>query len=155
MTTWASGGTSSGSPVMREILSDEIDVEGSPFRISHEGLHGKADTAGICERPRSADLEAEPVAKVHSGRLAEVHLGNLSSHLTVEVNVDSPPDTDVAGEQRGRALDDPALVDKVKALQQPVVGHLALQLLECPAAPGGEIPELVGESPAEGARTPV
>ena len=48
-----------------EILADEIDVEGGPLRIPHEGpLHGKAGTAGICERPRSADLETEPVAKV-------------------------------------------------------------------------------------------
>ena len=135
-----------------EILSDEIDVEGGPLRIPHEGLHGKADTAGIRERPRRADLEAEPVAKVQGGRLAEVRHGNLPSHLTVEVNVDSPPDTDVTSEQRGRAFDDPALVGEVEALQQPVVRHLPLQLLERPAAPGSEIPELVGESPAEGAR---
>jgi hypothetical protein len=62
---------------------------------------------------------------------------------------------DVTGEQRGRAFDDPALVDEVEALQQPVVRHLPLELLERPAAPGGEIPELVGESPAEGARASV
>jgi hypothetical protein len=47
-----------------EILSDEIGVEGGPLRVSHEGLHGKADTAGTCERPWRADLEAEPVADV-------------------------------------------------------------------------------------------
>ena len=35
--------------------------------------------------------------------------------------------------------------------QQPVIRHLPLELLERPAAPGGENPELVGESPAEGA----
>jgi len=34
-----------------EIFSDEVDVEGGPLRIPHEGLHGKADTAGIRERP--------------------------------------------------------------------------------------------------------
>jgi hypothetical protein len=135
--------------------SYEIDVEGRPLRIPHEGLHGKADTAGICERPRSADLETEPVAKIQGGRLAEVRLGNLPSHVAVQVNVDSPPAADVAGEQRGRAFDDPALVDEVEALRQPVVGHLPLQLLERPAAPGGEIPELVCQSPAEGARAPV
>ena len=97
-----------------EILSDEIDVEGGPLRIPHEGLHGKADTAGIRERPRRADLETEPVAKVQGGRLAEVRHGNLPSHLAVEVNVDSPPDADFTGEQRGRAFDDPALVDEVE-----------------------------------------
>jgi hypothetical protein len=62
---------------------------------------------------------------------------------------------DVTGEQRGRAFDDPALVDEVEALQQPVVRHLPLELRERPAARGGEIPELVGESPAEGARATV
>ena len=40
---------------------------------------------------------------------------------------------------------------EVEALQQPVIRHLPLELLERPAAPGGENPELVGESPAEGA----
>jgi hypothetical protein len=54
---------------------------------------------------------------------------------------------DVTGEQRGRAFDDPALVDEVEALQQPVVRHLPLELRERPAARSGEIPELVGESP--------
>ena len=134
-----------------EILADEIDVECSPLRIPHEGLHGKADTTSIHERPRRADLEAEPVAKAQGGRLAEVRHGNLPSHLAVEVNVESPPDPDVTGEQRGRTFDDPALVDEVEALQQPVIRHLPLELLERPAAPGGENPELVGESPAEGA----
>ena len=102
-----------------EILSDEIDVKGGPLCIPHEVLHGKADTAGTCERPWRADLEAEPVADVHSGRPAQVRLGDLPSHVAVEVNVDSPPDADVAGKQRGRAFDDPALIDKVEALQQP------------------------------------
>ena len=73
-----------------EILSDEVDVEGCPLRIPHEGLHGKADTAGTCERPWRADLETEPVADVQGGRLAQVRLGNLPSHVAVEVNVDSP-----------------------------------------------------------------
>ena len=92
-----------------EVLADEIDVECGPLRIPHEGLHGKADTTGIHERPRRADLEAEPVAKVQGGRLAEVRHGNLPSHLAVEVNVESPPDPDVTGERRGRTFDDPAL----------------------------------------------
>ena len=82
-----------------EILSDEIDVKGRPLRIPHEGLQGKADTAGICERPRSADLETDPVAKVEGGRLVEVRSGNLPSHLAVEVNVDRPLDAVVAGQQ--------------------------------------------------------
>ena len=42
-----------------------------------------------------------------------------------------------------------------EALQQPVVRHLPLELLERPAALGGENPELVGESPPEGARASV
>ena len=73
-----------------EILSEEINVKGCPFRISHEDPHGEAGTAGICQRPWRADLEAEPVANVQGGRLAQVGLGNLPSHLAVEVDVDSP-----------------------------------------------------------------
>ena len=92
---------------------------------------------------------------VQGGCLAEVRPGNLPSHLAVEVNVESPSDANVAGEQRGRAFDDPALVDEIEALQQPILGQLPLELLERPAAPGGEIPELVGQSPAEGARAPI
>jgi len=80
-----------------EIVSDEINVKGCPFRISHEDPHGEAGTAGICQRPWRADLEAEPVANVQGGRLAQVGLGNLPSHLAVEVDVDSPPDADVTG----------------------------------------------------------
>jgi hypothetical protein len=78
-----------------EIFSDEVDVESGPLCIPHEGLHGKADTAGIRERPWRADLEAEPIADVQGGRLTQVRLGNLSSHLAVEINVDSPRTPDI------------------------------------------------------------
>jgi hypothetical protein len=138
-----------------EILSDEIDVKGCPLRIPHEGLHRKAGTAGTCQWPWRADLEAEPVANLQGGRPAQVRLCNFPGHLAVQVNVDSPPDADVTGEQRCRAFDDPALIDEVEALQQPVVRHLPLELLERPAALGGENPELVGESPPEGTRASV
>ena len=77
-----------------------------PAPYSHEGLHGKAHTTGIHERPRRADLKAEPIAKVQSG-----------------------------------TFDDPAFVDEVEALRQPVIRHLGLELLERPAARGGENPE--------------
>jgi hypothetical protein len=65
-----------------EILSDEVDVEGGPLRIPHQGLHGKADTAGLGERPWRADLEAEPVTDVQGGRLTQVRLGNLPGDVT-------------------------------------------------------------------------
>lgn len=55
-------------PGHKEIFSDEIDVEGGPFRIPHEDLDGKAGTASIRERPWRADLEAEPIADVQGGR---------------------------------------------------------------------------------------
>ena len=53
--------------------------------------------------------------------------------------------------EEGKCAAGPARVDEVEALQQPVIRHLPLELLERPAAPGGENPELVSESPAEGA----
>src|SRR5206468_62810 len=105
--------------------------------------HGKAGASGIGVRARRADLEAEPVANVQGGRAAEVHLGDLPGHLAVEVDVDGAPDTDVTGEQRRRALDDPALVHEVEALQEAVIRHLSLELRQGPAAPGGKVPELV------------
>jgi hypothetical protein len=40
-----------------------------PLRILSEGLHGKADTASIRERPWRADLEAETIPNVHPAGL--------------------------------------------------------------------------------------
>ena len=132
-------------------FADEIGVEGGPLRVSHEGLHGKADTAGTCESGRGGPISKRNQSPMsRAAGLAQVRLGYIQGHVAVEINVDGPRVADVTGEQRGRAFDDPALADEVEALQQPVVGHLPLELLERPAAPGGEIPELVGESPAGG-----
>jgi len=82
-------------------------------------------------------------------------LSDLPRHLAVDVDVDGAPDTDVTGEQCGRPLDDPTLIHEVEALQEAVIRHLSLELLQGPAAPSGKIPELVGERRPEGTRAAI
>src|SRR5450432_3694159 len=118
--------------------SDEVDVEGGPGRVADEGRDRKADTPSAGGRPRRANLEAEPVADVHGDRLAQLRLSHLPGCRTVDIYVDSRPDTDITRQQSRGTLHDPAAIDEVQTLEEPVVGHLPLELLEVPAAGDGE-----------------
>ena len=46
--------------------------------------------------------------------------------------VEAAADPEVASQQRGSALHDPAIIDEVEPFEESVVGHLSLQLSNCP-----------------------
>ena len=56
--------------------SGEVGVKGGPDRITDEDGYRKADAAGVGERPRTVDLEAEPVANAGGGRQTQIRLGH-------------------------------------------------------------------------------
>ena len=85
-------------------------------------------SGGIGHRTGGADLESKPVADVTAGGCSEFGLGDFTSGVAVDVDVDGAPHADVACEQSGGALDDPPLVLEVHSLEQAVIGHLSLQL---------------------------
>ena len=99
-----------------------------------------------------AELESKPVPDVRAGGVPEVYLRFLARDVPVDVDVKAAADTDVACEQRGRALDDPVLVREVEALEKTVVRELTLKLRQRPSARPSQILKPRGERGAERCR---
>jgi hypothetical protein len=79
----------------------------------------------VSDRSRWTDFEAHPV-DFELGCSTEVEFSDLLRDFSVEVDVKTSTDAEVAGEQRCGPLDDPAVVDKIKARKESVIGKLPL-----------------------------
>jgi hypothetical protein len=81
----------------------------------------------VSDRSRWTDFEAHPV-DFELGCSTEVEFSELLRDFSVEVDVKTSTDAEVASEQRCGSLDDPAVVDKIKARKESVIGKLPLEL---------------------------
>ena len=77
----------------------------------------------------TADLESEPVADRRRSGTPQFLFSHLPGCLAIEIDVKASSHADVPGEECGRPLDDPSVVDEVEPFEQTVIGNLALQLL--------------------------
>lgn len=75
----------------------------------------------ISDRSRWTDFKAHPV-DFELGGSTEVEFSDLLRDFSVEVDVKTSTDAEVASEQRCGSLDDPAVVDKINKGAQRV-GH--------------------------------
>lgn len=86
-------------------------------------------------RKYPAEVRRQVIELARSGtKIAQLALSDLKRLGAEYIDVNRGADPEVAGEQRGRALEDPAFVDRVETLQQAVVGNLPLQLGQRPFA---------------------
>ena len=115
---------------------------------------GKPDGV-VADRSSTADLELEPVADVRGRSTPQFLFRHLPGCLAIEIDVKASSHADVTGEECGRPLDDPSVVDEVEPLEQTVVGNLALQLLQRPPAFPGRHLEPVRQCSTEGRRSRV
>jgi len=79
-------------------------------------------------------------------------LCELTGFVSVDVDIEGAPDTDVTSKESGGTLDHPPRVHEIEALQKAVIGHMALELRQCPPARLGLLSQPVGKSTAEGSR---
>jgi hypothetical protein len=67
-------------------------MKGGPPRVADECGDREAYAAGIGDRPRTTDLEPEPVTDVHADRLAQFGFSHLPDRWKVDIDVDGRPD---------------------------------------------------------------
>lgn len=120
-------------------------MEGGPPGVPDERGDRNANAARARRGPRVTQLEAEPVADVPARGLAQFGLCHFAGRRPVYIYVDGRPHADLPCQQRRGALDDPAAVDEIQALQEPVVSHLPLELLQVPVARERQASQLVRE----------
>ncbi len=138
-----------GPPGHPQVLASQVDVEGHPHRGADYRRHRQAGRRSGCDRLGRADVETEPVPDVVLRGCPQLRFCALGRLRTVEIDIDSGPDAQIPCQQRGRPFDDPLVISQVQALQQPVVGDLALELRQRPPAAGGEGLKPVGQGAPE------
>ena len=137
-----------------EARAHEIDMELRPQRGAHGCVDRNSPSVGsIRVRTCQSQFEGEPVTEVKLSRSCNVALGHLTSHRTIDVDVNGGSDANASRQQRGRSFDDPPVVDDVESSQEAVVSHLALKLGKTPPSLSCEFVELVGERSTERHRT--
>ena len=95
------------------------------------------------------EFKPEPVSYISVSGLAQVSLCNVTGFLSVNVDVEAASNPYIPCQKSGRTLNDPAAVDQVQTLQQPVVCKLPLELWEGPLAFPGFVTKPIGERSAE------
>ena len=123
-------------------------MERRPRCCSDGGVHRQTD-AVVADRSGRPDAETKPVTNVEISCPSNAGLGDRLCFCSVDIDIEASTDAEFPSEKSSSTLDNPVVVDHIEAFEKPVVGHLPLELLECPRRCLCCVCELVRKGPSE------
>lgn len=118
----------------------------------HRGHRKPPSDSRVAGWSRRTDLKGEPVLEIDSCSFPQVGLRDRQVTLPADVDVHSCSDANLARQEGGSSLDDPAPVAPVEAREKTVICKVALQLRQRPVARLRHGPQAIGQGASHGRR---